>query len=70
MFDSPFAFCEAREQCVLLDQCKRECAQEHECQITKCPLERYFVGTDYQALAEQERAAGQRCGVNCERNLE
>jgi hypothetical protein len=55
MFDSPFEFCEVCKQYVLLDQCKRECAQEHECEPGKCPLERYFVGIDYAILAEEER---------------
>lgn len=45
MLDSPFEFCTACRQYVLLDQTQRQCAREHGCaEPAKCPLRRYFTG--------------------------
>jgi hypothetical protein len=62
MFDSPIGFCEICNGYVLLDQCKRECAEEHGCQAAKCPLASCFAGIDYHALAEPEQGE-RRFGV-------
>lgn len=47
MFDSPFAWCPKCGEAVLLDQTKRECADEHRCGDIQCPLEGCFVGIDF-----------------------
>ena len=47
--DSPIEYC-PREGCmVLLDQTRRECAEEHRCIGTAhdCPLRRHFSGRDF-----------------------
>ena len=46
--DSPFDVCPVCDEYVLLDQSYRQCAREHHCGNTKCPLERFFVGREVQ----------------------
>ena len=43
MFYSPFDRCTVCSQYVLLDQTKKECAKEHDCGRTQCPLEPFFA---------------------------
>ncbi len=43
MFGSPFAYCPVANDCVLLDQTLRECAREHGCRESRCPLQGLFV---------------------------
>lgn len=49
MFDSPFALCTTKNEMVLLDQTRKECAREHGCDdaCEACPLQRYFTGLDF-----------------------
>ncbi|GMQ96074.1 MAG: hypothetical protein BMS9Abin14_573 [Gammaproteobacteria bacterium] len=58
--DSPFEVCPVCDQYVFLDQSYRQCAREHHCGNMKCPLERFFVGTEVQIPADQ---AAQRAGT-------
>jgi hypothetical protein len=32
---------------VLTDQTQKECAREHHCTVTRCPLEKCFTGFDF-----------------------
>jgi hypothetical protein len=53
MFDSPFEFCSACRQYVLLDQTQPQCAHEHGCSArTTCPLAKYFTGFGFGAAAQ------------------
>lgn len=48
MFDSPIHECAVCGQMVLLDQTRRECAREHDCDAdVVCPLQKYFIGIDF-----------------------
>lgn len=55
MFDSPFDRCPVCGQMVLLDQTQVECAREHDCQATACPLREYFTGVDFSVEQSKEK---------------
>jgi hypothetical protein len=49
MFDSPFEYCPRCQEVVLLDQSLGECAREHGCERSLCPLHKLFTGQDTEA---------------------
>ena len=58
MFDSPFEYCKACKEYVLLDQTQRQCALEHRCaEPAKCALRRYFTGIEFGAQNETKKPA-------------
>ena len=56
MYDSPMDYCQHCMQYVALDQTRSECAAEHHCTVSQCPLQRYFMG---------EASAGTPDGAEC-----
>ena len=59
LIDSPFEICPACDEYVFLDQAYRQCAREHHCGNMKCPLERFFVGTEVQnSVGDAAETAG------------
>ena len=46
MFDSPFDYCAACGQYVLLDQTQKQCAREHGCAMS-CPIGQLFTGIEF-----------------------
>jgi hypothetical protein len=58
MFDSPFEFCTACRDYVLLDQTQRQCARAHGCaDPAKCPLHRYFTGIEFDGRGKEPKHA-------------
>lgn len=45
--DSSFQLCPVCNEYVLLDQSRRECAGEHACEASACPLKKFFTGRDF-----------------------
>jgi ribosomal protein L21E len=58
--DSPFEICPVCDEYVFLDQSYRQCAREHHCGNMKCPLERFFVGSEVQISVD---SAAERAGA-------
>lgn len=59
MFDSPFEFCAACRDYVLLDQTPRQCAREHGCaDPARCPLYRYFTGIEFDRRQQKLKCLG------------
>jgi hypothetical protein len=50
-FDSPVGRCERCGEMVLLDQTQRECATEHNCKKSPCPLQTEFAGREFKEHA-------------------
>ncbi len=53
MFDSPLEMCPVCGEWVLTDQTRKECAREHHCTASTCPLERFFSGLDFSRPKEE-----------------
>lgn len=47
MLDAPIAMCPVCRQPVLLDQTQKECAREHACNESQCPLAGAFTGIEF-----------------------
>lgn len=48
MFNSPLQYCPVCTQYVAIDQTQRECAQDHRCKESHCPLAHLFAGAQTQ----------------------
>jgi hypothetical protein len=62
LIDSPLEVCPVCDEYVFLDVTQRQCAREHHCENVKCPLARFFVGTEVQnpAGGDAEKAGTER----------
>ena len=58
--DSPIEYCPRQGCMVLLDQTRKQCAEQHRCVGNEedCPLRQYFTGRDF-AGAEERGTGGQ-----------